>query len=80
MKSQNQIKTIYQNKYLTYTRALLDFIFKSCKLHNIISQSYSLTLIGMRGYSFHPLSFLDQILGSWFFIKKIQTFLQVKIV
>ena len=38
-----------------------------------------LTLIAMRQGTFHPLSFLDQIFGSWIFIKKFQTFLEIKI-
>ena len=37
--------------------------------------SFVLALIG----TFNPLLFLDQIFGSWIFIKNFQTFLEVKI-
>ena len=38
----------------------------------------TLTLIGMRGYSFISLYFLDQILSVDFFTKSLQTFLEVE--
>ena len=38
-----------------------------------------LTLIGMRQCTFNPLSFLDLIFGIWFFFKKFQKNLEVKI-
>ena len=70
---------MYENWLATNSSNIRD----TTKLIAYCMQSYFvhiyLTQIGMRQGTFHPLSFLEQIFGSWIFIKSFKTFFEVKI-